>query len=79
MNGTIAQDLEGVTLKYKHGATCPSTGEEYTFSINVYCAADLEGDYIPIAHGDECSPYVNFVSKYGCPTLSVSEIWDYIG
>lgn len=61
-NGTIA-DLDGIKLKYKHGAQCPTSGEEYSFSINVYCAPDIkEADYAPIAYGDVCSPYVNIVS-----------------
>ena len=78
-NGTMSVNMDGIKLEYKNGATCPSSGEKYSFSINVYCAPDIEtADYIPLAHGDECSPYVNFVSKYGCPTLTVSELWDYI-
>ena len=80
-NGTMSEPVEGISLKYKHGSVCPTsqTGDEYTFTINVYCAKDVEYDYIPIAHGDPCHPYVNFVSEYGCSTLDVSELWGYIG
>ena len=63
-NGTTA-DLNGIQLKYSNGAKCPSspTNDGYTFSINVYCDPDVkEIDYLPFAHGDECSPYVNIIS-----------------
>ena len=78
MNKTTA-NLDGIQLKYNHGASCPSTGEDYSFSINVYCDKNIEDvNYNGIAYGDPCSPYINVISKYGCPTLSVSELWQYI-
>jgi hypothetical protein len=78
---TIASNLQGVSLKYDNGATCPSSesGAKYSFTINVYCEPDTEFDYIPIANGDECAPYVNVATKYGCSVLDVDEIWEYIG
>ena len=78
---TIASNLQGVSLKYDNGASCPSseTGAKYSFTINVYCEPDTEFDYIPIANGDECAPYVNVATKYGCSVLDVDEIWEYIG
>ena len=52
-NGTMSGNLTGIKLEYTNGATCPSSGEKYSFSINVYCAPDIEeADYIPLAHGD---------------------------
>lgn len=46
----------------------------------MYCDPQMsDADFMPFAYGDECSPYVNIISKYACATLSVSEIWDYIG
>ena len=69
-------------MRYKHGAKCPTsaTGDDYTFSINVYCDPSVEEiDYIPIAQGDACQPYVNIISQYGCSALDVSEIWQYFG
>ena len=41
-NGTMSKNLTGVQLKYKNGASCPSsqTDEEYSFTINVYCDPD---------------------------------------
>lgn len=78
MNGTTAE-LNGIALQYTGGASCPSSGGDYAFTVNVYCdPQEDEIDYIPIARGDVCSPYVNIISKYGCSTLSVSEIWGYI-
>jgi len=72
-------DLDGIALKYNHGAKCPSTGEDYSFTINVYCDANIDdADFNGRAYGDACSPYINVISKYGCPTLSVSELWNYI-
>jgi len=44
----------------------------------MYCDKDVEDYFIPVAEGDECSPYVNVISKYACPSLTVSELWGYL-
>ena len=81
-NGTVTeQAYDGVRITYSNGATCPdaTTDAKYSFSINMYCDPDSEFEYEPIAQGDVCSPFVSYRSKYACPVLSVSELWEYIG
>jgi hypothetical protein len=73
----VTEYLNGVALNYTGGQTCPN-GVAKTFTINVYCAADLELTntyYDGIAYGDECNPYVNVVSLLGCDVLTTSLLW----
>ena len=34
---TIVSNMSGVSLTYTGGSTCPSTGAQTSFKINVYC------------------------------------------
>jgi len=36
-NDTIVSNMSGVSLTYTGGSTCPSTGAQTSFKINVYC------------------------------------------
>lgn len=82
-NDTIVSNMSGVSLTYTGGSTCPSTGAQTSFKINVYCnqslaIADTFYDF-NATKGTVCDPEVTFVSQIGgCNLLDNSIIWNYI-
>jgi hypothetical protein len=80
-NGQFSKPLNGTSLTYTQGSTCPKTGNPRTFKINVLCDAEVDYDYLPytqpfelpgVQDGENCDPYVNLISKYGCSRLDVN-------
>lgn len=78
-DGSYAGSLPGVTLTYKGGAACAFTGASTSFHINIFCDANIDFDYNPIADTtNPCEPVVTIISKYGCSVMSISQLWGYI-
>ena len=78
MDGSFFYDLSGIGLTYTGGEICPLTNEPRTFTVNVYCMSDVPGDYTGLTHGEECNPYVNIVSQFGCPILDFGDVFYYL-
>merc|ERR1712060_20056 len=77
----ITTQLEGVKLTYANGSTCPSSGQPYKFSINMYCDETMgheDYEFSLGALGNICEPYIDTVSWVACKRLDVSALWDYI-
>jgi hypothetical protein len=79
-NGSYAGALPGVKLTYSGGAACPLTGAQTQLSINIFCDALTPLDYNPVANTENpCAPVVTIISQLGCPRMSVSMVWVYLG
>ena len=74
MDGQFFYNMYGIGLTYTGGEICSLTNEPRTFTVNVYCKENVDGDYTGLTNGDECNPHVNIVSKFGCPVLDFSDI-----
>jgi len=58
-DGTYAGELSGVTLTYANGASCAFSGAASKFHINIFCDANTDFDYNPIADTtNPCEPTV---------------------
>ncbi len=58
-NSTFAGNLAGVTLTYANGASCSFSGAAQKFHINIFCDANTDFDYNPIADvSNPCEPTV---------------------
>ena len=58
-NGNFAGNLPGVTLTYANGENCLYSGAAQKFHINIFCDANTEFDYNPIADASNaCEPTV---------------------
>jgi hypothetical protein len=78
-DGTYAGNLPGVTLTYQNGAACVYSSASTKLHINIFCDANTQFDYNPIADTtNPCEPVVTIISQYGCSVMSISKLWEYI-
>lgn len=77
---TSATQLSGIKLSYLNGDACPTnTALKMSFNINIFCDELTDLDYNPVADiNDSCAPFVQLVTKYGCPLFTKDQIWAYI-
>ena len=70
----------GLRLKYVNSGFRCTADKDYSFTVETLCDEDATesiATFKGTSLGDKCSPAVELISPYACPTFSLHALWNF--